>query len=198
MKLYLNKTSPYARLALVTAHEAGLANRVDTVWVEPWNDPPELLAVNPAAKIPALVTDDGAALIESSCICEYLVALSEHPSLRPTGAERTVALQRLGLARATIDCAFGTVIQRRFNKGTDTELSARWTRALPRLATTIEPLTNRRNVRDPDLADLALGVAFDYVDFRLPEINWRSGAPALAKFVDALRQRPSLVATQPQ
>jgi glutathione S-transferase len=35
MKLYLNQTSPYARLVLVVAHEKELADRIECVWTDP-------------------------------------------------------------------------------------------------------------------------------------------------------------------
>ncbi len=88
MKLYSNKASPCARLALATAHETALADRVETVWTEPWDDAPELLAVNPLAKAPALLTDNGIALIESGCICDYMVSLSGRDDLPHFGACR--------------------------------------------------------------------------------------------------------------
>lgn len=200
MKLYLNKTSPYARLAFVTAYEADLTARLETIWLEPWNDPPELLAVNPLAKVPALVTDDGTALIESSLICDYLVAFSRHDALLPSALPaRTRTLHRLGLGRAAIDCAFGVVIARRFNNGTDTTLSQRWLQALPRATAALESVSaERAAVPQPDLGDLAIAVACDYIDFRLPEIGWRARAPKLATLVDRLRARPSLQATKPQ
>ena len=200
MKLYLNRTSPYARLALVTAHETALAGRLDLVWAEPWDDPAELLAVNPLARVPALLTDAGAALIESGCICDYLIALSGREHLLPAHIDaRADTLRRVGLGRAAIDCAFGAVIQRRFNGGADTALSKRWLRALPRAAAALDAEgAARRGIGRPDLGDLAVGVAFDYVDFRLQEIGWRGHAPALAAWVDALRARPSMQATRPQ
>jgi len=200
MKLYLNKTSPYARLVLVTAHETELADQLETVWIEPWNDAPELLAVNPLAKVPALVTDDGIALIESSCICDYLITRSRRDDLLPSQPQaRADTLRRLGLGRAAIDCAFSVVIQRRFNDGAGTILSERWLRALPRAAAALDGISGARFGRkQPDLGDLAVAVAFAYVDFRLPEIAWRNDAPVLARLVDAVCTRPSMNATRPQ
>lgn len=200
MQLYLNKTSPYARLAFVTAHETGVAARLQTIWLEPWNDPPELLAVNPLAKVPALLTDDGTALIESSLICDYLVMVSRRETLLPsTLPARAQTLHRLGLGRAAIDCAFGVVIARRFNNGADTTLSQRWLHALPRATAALEISgAARAAAPDPDLGDLAVAVAFDYMDFRLPELGWRARAPKLATFVDRIRARPSMQATKPQ
>jgi glutathione S-transferase len=199
MKLYLNKTSPYARLTLVTAHEAGLVNRLETIWVEPWNDAPELLAVNPLAKVPALQTDDNVALIESSAICDYLITLAGRDDLLPSRlAARTDTLYRVGLGRAAMDCAFSAVIQRRFNDGVDTKLSQRWLRALPGAVAVLHGLADARANAKPDLGDIAVAVALDYVDFRLPEIAWRGDAPMLARFIDAMCKRPSMIATRPQ
>ncbi len=56
----------------------------------------------------------------------------------------------------------------------------------------------RIGVRQPDLGDLAVAVAFDYVDFRLPGIAWRKQSPGLAAWVDAVCARPSMQATRPR
>lgn len=200
MKLYLNKTSPYARLVLVTAHETGLADRIGKVWVEPWDDAPELMAVNPLAKVPAFLTDDGVTLIESGCICDYMVGLSHREDLLPSHPQaRADTLRRLGLGRAAIDCAFGVVIRRRFNEDAGTILSERWLRALPRAAAALDGIcATRLDKLQPDLGDIAVAVAFDYIDFRLPEIAWRNAAPALVRLADAVCSRPSMKETRPQ
>jgi glutathione S-transferase len=199
MKLYLNKTSPYARLALVTAHEAGLADNLETVWTEPWDDPAALLDANPLGKVPALVTDAGTTLIESGVICDHLVAVSDAARLMPRDPRgREDTLRRLGLGRATIDCSFGVVIHRRFSGGSDTGLTERWVRAIPRAVAALEKLAARRVGVDPDLGDIAVAVALDYVDFRLSSIAWRNSAPNLARWVDANRARSSFRATDPR
>jgi len=200
MRLYLNRTSPYARLVLATAHEAGLAERLDTVWVEPWDDAPALLAANPFGKVPALETDGGTVLIESAVICDHLIAVSGCDHLMPApSAGREDALHRLGFGRAAIDCSFGAVIGRRFAGGETPPLAQRWLKAIPRAVSALDAIGARRIVPSaPDLGDLAVAVAFDYVDFRLPEIRWRAVAPSLARWVDAVRARPSMAATDPR
>jgi glutathione S-transferase len=200
MKLYLNKTSPYARMTLATAHEAGLADKLATVWVEPWDDAPALLAVNPLGKVPALETDAGTALIESLAICDHLIAVSGRDRMMPAETRaREATLHRLGIGRATIDCAFGVVIERRFAGGDTPPLAARWLKALPRAAQALERVAEKRALPgEPDLGDIAVAVGFDYVDFRLPEIRWRESAPALAGWVDAMLARPSMTATDPR
>jgi glutathione S-transferase len=57
MKLLLNTTSPYARIARIALEEKDLD--VATEVVDPWADDPRLLEANTAARVPALLTDDG-------------------------------------------------------------------------------------------------------------------------------------------
>jgi glutathione S-transferase len=201
MKLYLNKVSPYARLVFATALEAGFGPRIETVWTEPWDDNAALLAVNPLGKVPALVTDSGVALIESALICQHLVLRSGRGHLMPRElALIESVLHRLGIGRALIDCAFGAVIQRRFADGDQTPaLAQRWLKAIPRAISTLESMAAVRPLpEEPDLADVTIAVALDYIDFRLPEIAWRKDAPALAHLVGFVLARPSMTATDPR
>ncbi len=197
MKLFLNTTSPYARLVQVLLLETGLDAETELVMVDPWNAGAELLEANPAAKIPALSLDDGTHLVESACIADYLIARSGKASLSPLAhPDAPRRLEILGLARAAMDCAFGAVIQERF--GAASVLAERWLASLPRIAARLDTLLGRtENEEQPDLADLTLAVAFSYIDFRLPAIAWRPGAPQLAAYLDRLARRPALIATRP-
>ncbi|NWO06368.1 MAG: glutathione S-transferase N-terminal domain-containing protein, partial [Alteromonadaceae bacterium] len=47
MELYLNQTSPYARVARICAIEKQLSQDVNLVWVDPWADDTALLIANP-------------------------------------------------------------------------------------------------------------------------------------------------------
>ena len=47
------------------------------------------------------------------------------------------------------------------------------------------------------LADIAVGCALGYLDFRNPEIDWRDRHPNLGKLFEKLAQRPSFVDTAP-
>jgi glutathione S-transferase len=49
---------------------------------------------------------------------------------------------------------------------------------------------------DFSLADLVVGVALDYVDFRYPH-DWATRLPKLSRWHQAIRQRPSFVETAP-
>ena len=198
MKLFLNAASPYARLVRVVLDETGLATQTELHYVDPWAAPAELLARNPAAKVPALELDDGIRLIESSCICDYLIRNSGRDDLATSSpGNASVRLQVLGLGRAAMDCAFGAVVQERFCQ--DTPLAARWLDALPRIASSLEALMPG-DAAPPcvDLADLTVAVAFEYVEFRLPDVCWRRVSPKLARRVAHLGERQSLSTTRPR
>jgi glutathione S-transferase len=47
------------------------------------------------------------------------------------------------------------------------------------------------------LADVAVGVALGYLDFRFPQIDWREQYPNLLKLQDKLMQRASFADTKP-
>jgi glutathione S-transferase len=47
------------------------------------------------------------------------------------------------------------------------------------------------------LADVAVGCALGYLDFRFPELNWRAEHPNLARLADKLAQRQSFTDTLP-
>jgi glutathione S-transferase len=201
MKLYLNKTSPYARLVQVVAHEKALADRIECVWTDPWASPAELLAVNAFAKVPVLVTDAGESLAESGCICDYLDEAGGGRRLMPRELPaRLPALRKYGLGRGLIDVAFGVTIERRFAAPDGKPvLAERWLGAVQRALGVLDhDAALLRSGDAPDLGDLALAVGLSYVGFRLPEAGWRDSALRLALWFDQIAARPSLLLTAPE
>ena len=47
------------------------------------------------------------------------------------------------------------------------------------------------------LADVAVGVALGYLDFRFPQLSWREQYPNLVKLQDKLMLRASFMDTRP-
>lgn len=201
MKLYLNKTSPYARLVLVAAHEKALADNIECVWTDPWASPAELLAVNAFAKVPVLLTDMGESIAESGCICDYLDEAGSGRRLMPRELPaRLPALRKYGLGRGLIDVAFGVTIQRRFAApDSNTVLAERWFAAVQRALSALNHDAVLFGSSDaPDLGDLAFAVGLSYVEFRLPEAGWRDSSPRLAQWYDQIAARASMLLTAPE
>jgi len=197
LKLYLNKPSPYARLVMVVAHEKGIAGRLQLEWTDPWKNPPVLCAVNPFSRVPALVTDDGAVMVDSACICDYLDHLGGGRALLPVAfEERTRVLRKYGRARTLTDAAFGAVIERRFNpSGGEPALSSRWIAAANCALDSMEREPVAFQTVSPDLGDLALAVGLGYIDFRLKEMAWQRNRPNLSGWFKAIGTRTSMQAT---
>jgi glutathione S-transferase len=102
MKLLYQTHSPYARKALVFAHEAGLADRIEVIHHEtsPLRRNPDVFAANPLGKVPVLLRPGLAPLFDSDVICAYLDTLHPGRKLIPQeGEARWRALQLQALRR---------------------------------------------------------------------------------------------------
>ncbi len=83
MQLYYTPFSPYARVTRIVALILGSDVRLVETAVR--EDATDLLAVNPAAKVPSLLLADGVTLSEMRLICEHLATLAQQPLLAPVG-----------------------------------------------------------------------------------------------------------------
>lgn len=192
MKLYFNRTSPYTRKVRVVVHEKRLADRVEWCETDPWADPEDFHAATPIGKVPALVTDDGELLTESIAIAQHLDLIGEGPSL--SGGDPVDLLARIGLTQGLIDASFTMVLEARRPTALQwPEWTQRQIRAIDR---TIPVLAAPPDGRF-DLGDVGLAVALAYLDFRLKDIAWRTARPDLARWLDHVAQRPSMLATRP-
>src|SRR3546814_18287823 len=72
MRMRYSPMSPFVRKARVTAHEVGVADRIELVPTDVWDPKTGLDSANPLEKIPTLILDDGKVLFDSPFICEYL------------------------------------------------------------------------------------------------------------------------------
>lgn len=197
MQLYLNQTSPYARVARIVAMEKGLLDRVELAWVDPWAESDTLISVNPASRIPVLTTDDGEALAESLLIALYLDEQGDSNRLVPAPDQARV-LALAGRGQALTDAAFNTVIGRKHEglKADETVLGQRRLVAIRRLLAELARGTDRPAMAMPlNLGHIVVAVALDYLDFRLPELSWREKHPALATWADPVLGRDTFVQT---
>lgn len=197
MELFLNATSPYARLARIVVLEKGLEEAVTLRWCDPWADDADLLEVNPAGRIPALVAEDGTALSESILIATYLDGLrADNPMIPPSRSSEVLHLT--GLGQNLMDAAFATVISRKHygHEIDNSVLGQRRWRAIHRILDRLEgEARDTRKSKAVTLGTIAMAVALSYLDFRLSEITWKDRCPNLAAWHRGISTRRSFEKT---
>ncbi|MGR3483790.1 MAG: glutathione S-transferase [Paracoccaceae bacterium] len=199
MRLLMSPPSPFARMARVARLELGLADRVEEVAVSstPMATDPALAAANPLGKIPALVREDGPAIVDSRVICRFLDALAGGPLYPPARIWEVATLEAIGVGLS--DAAVAMVYEARF-KGVE-GASGDWIEAQWRkVARTVEVLEGRwmGHLEGPlDAGGIAVGCALAYLDLRHGARGWRDGAPTLAAWQARMAARESMAATEP-
>ena len=197
MQLYLNQTSPYARVARIVAMEKGLLDRVELAWVDPWAESDTLISVNPASRIPVLTTDDGEALAESLLIALYLDEQGDSNRLVPAPDRHQPTLPQdslIGLETLVFTADHG--VERGICQGLAPACQSQHPGLVRRLLAELARGTDRPAMAMPlNLGHIVVAVALDYLDFRLPELSWREKHPALATWADPVLGRDTFVQT---
>jgi len=197
MKLFYQTHSPFARKALVFAHEAGLAARIDVQHHEtsPTRRNEAVFAENPLGKVPVLIRPGLPTLFDSDVICAYLDTLhSGRPLIPPTGEARWHALRiqavAQGLAEAGIALRWETV--RRPEALRYAPLRDGY---VEKLGATYDWLEAELDVDSPvHVGHIALATCLDWLEFReLP--SFRGKCSRLTRWFDAFAARPSMRAT---
>jgi glutathione S-transferase len=145
------------------------------------------------------------ALFDSRVIVEYLDTLSPVGKLIPTvGRERAEIKTWEALADGLMEAAVLARLEAAWAGRAPAERSQAWIdRQLLKIHEALKAM--ERGLSDKPfcagihltLADLAVGCALGYLDFRFPEIAWRNEHASLAKLFDKLSQRPSFADTLP-
>ncbi|EGK73539.1 Putative glutathione S-transferase [Methyloversatilis universalis FAM5] len=200
MKLVGSYTSPYVRKTRVVLAE----KKIDCELVidSPWTDSSGVPDLNPLGKIPVLVLDDDTRLFDSRVIVEYLDGVAPNNKLLPAPArERALVKRWEALADGLIDAAVAILLE---GRRADGERSEGWIarqqlkieRALAALAADLGDDAWCHGTAI-SLADIAVGCALGYLDFRQPALDWRGAHPNLARLQDKLLQRASFSDTVP-
>jgi glutathione S-transferase len=200
--LYHTPTSPFVRKVLVSAHELGLADRIETKFLRPVPTEPDptLSASNPLSKIPALILDDGTALYDSAVICDYLDALhGGPPRLVPaSGPARWRVLRGQALCDGILEAAILVFYERNTRPAEIHHVP--WLNGQIRKATQGLDALDREAASfgaDVDLAQICAGVTLGWLEFRGVLGDVRASRPALFAWYDRFRERPSMKATAP-
>lgn len=201
MKLIGSYSSPFARKVRVVLAE----KRIDYEFVIeiPSNPDSRVQQYNPLGKIPVLVTEDGTNLFDSRVIVEYLDSISPVTRLIPEPARQRIQVRRWeALADGILDACVLLVQESRRPPELQSEaVVARQKGKIERaLATAAAELADRTWCAGESysLADIALGCALGFMDFRFPEIDWRMAYPNLVRYADKLFKLAPFEATVPR
>ena len=203
MKLIGAITSPYVRKVRIVMAEKKLDYKFVTEDV--WSATTQITDTNPLGKVPCLVMEGGEALFDSRVIVEYLDTLSPVGKLIPaTGRERAEVKTWEALADGLLDAAILARLEATWPGRKDSERSPAWIeRQMKKIHDSLAAM-ERALAQRPycvgnhlSLADIAVGSALGYLDFRFAQIDWRAAHPNLGRLYDRLMQRQSFIDTQP-
>ena len=202
MKLLGSITSPYVRKVRVVMAEKKLDFELvnEDVWGKS-----ALSETNPLGKVPCLLMEGGESLYDSRVIVEYLDTLSPVGKLiPPVGRARAEVKTWEALADGLLDAALAARMEATWTERTPEQRSQPWIdRQMEKINSALKAMSKCLGDKPfcsgiyLSLADICVGCALGYLDFRFPQINWRADHPNLHKLHDKLVLRTSFIETQP-
>ena len=198
MKLYFSQNSPYARRPRLVLHEANLRDQVEEVDLTPRAENEAVLFANgPGGKVPALMTDTGAFIVETLLICRYLDDLSGNKLTSTNLDEREKALQLEGLGSVLMDTLYFRTHEARREEGKQVEPIKTKDKKITFAA--YDALNDAASEFGDtiNLGTLTTAAALGYADWRHPGDNWRNGRSALGNWFEKISERPSIKLTAP-
>lgn len=200
MKLYSSPASPFARKARIIAQMLSL--KIEEIDIDPRSSA-AFRAINPLAKIPALLLDDGTIFYDSPVICEYLDhkgggKFFPKAGLLGDSGERWRALHLQALGDGLCDAAVAHVVEQRLSE------EKRNADAIKRHVSAIEASIDvleraAATFADaPTIGEITVGCALGYIDFRMSDFDWRKSRPKLAKWYQRFLDEPAMVDTMPR
>jgi glutathione S-transferase len=200
LRLYRSPTSPFVRKVVVTLHETGLLDQVEIVAasgtaLDPGTIP---VAVKPLGKVPLLERRDGPALYDSRVISRYLDDLSGgrlYPGKPRLWETLTLEATADGILDAAVLMAYETRLRPESIRHAPW-VEGQWSK-VARALDAVEARWMSHLAGPIDVAQIALGCALGYLDFRHAARGWRDGRPALAAWEARFAERPSMQATRP-
>ena len=203
MKLIGSTSSPFVRKVRVVMAE----KKLDYQFVEEdvWSADTTIAQSNPLGKVPCLVMEGGEALFDSRVIVEYLDTLSPVGKLIPAmGRERAEVKTWEALADGVLEALVLARLESHWGGRPKEQRCQAWIdRQVGKAQASLKAMSQGLGEKPfcagiyLSLADIAVGCALGYLDFRFPEIDWRTAYPNLSKLQDKLMQRPSFADTVP-
>ena len=200
MKLIGSLTSPYVRKVRIVLAEKRLDYQfeLEDVWADD-----AILKSNPLGKVPCLVLEGGEAVFDSRVIVEYVDTRSPVSRLIPEGSrERTEVRTWEALADGVVDALLVARMERTWPGRSDAQRCEAWiARQMSRVDAALDAMS--RGLGDKpwcagihlSLADIAVGCALGYLDYRFADVAWRERHANLAKLAEKLNGRQSFIDT---
>ena len=203
MKLIGSLASPYVRKVRIVMAEKKLDYQFEQEDV--WAPASAITDANPLGKVPCLVMEGGEAVFDSRVIVEYLDMLSPVSRLIPAlGRERIEVRTWEALADGLLDAAILARLERTWDGRSGEQRSEAWVeRQMAKVHAALAAMARGLGERPWcngghfSLADIAVGCALGWLEFRYPDIEWRKSHPNLGRLLDKLAQRPSFADTEP-
>ncbi len=201
LRLIGSLTSPYVRKVRIVMAEKRIDCQFDLEDV--WAADTRIQESNPLSKVPCLIMEDGGAVFDSRVIVEYLDTMTPLAKLIPAnGRERVEVRTWEALADGMLDAAI--LVRLEQTQRPAAQQSQKWIdRQLAKVHAGLAAMSNGLaekpwcNGHAYTLADIAVGCTLGYLDFRFPQIDWRTQYPNLARLYEKLAARPSFTDTVP-
>ncbi len=200
MKLIGSYTSPYARKVRIVLAE----KKLDYQWLveDVWSANTGIQQYNPLGKVPCLIMEDGGAVFDSRVICEYLDGVTPNARLIPQDSRAKIAVktwEALGDGLCDAAVAARLEMQRPAAQQSANEI----TRQLGKIDAALQAMSKGLAENAwcvgvaMTLADIAVGAALSYLDFRYAHLDWRTRHANLARLYEKLAKRTSFIDTAP-
>ena len=201
MKLLQADASPFARKARIVIRETGLESRVEEInpgAVTPVSNNVSVNSINPLGMIPALETNDGNCIYDSSVICEYLNNIGQG-SLYPDDPDLYFHSRKLeSLADGIMDLSVALRYETALRPA-----EIRWSEMIDhtneKIERALDQLEKESTSFNPafTIGEITVACALGYRDFRFPEQDWRIDRPALTQWFGTVSERESFTQTTP-
>lgn len=203
MKLVGSLTSPYVRKVRVQLQEKEIP--FEFVLENVWDESSRIADYNPLNKVPCLILDGGQTVFDSLVISGTLEYMMPTIPLLPTDPRMRALVRTMeSLGAGICDAAVAMMLEKRFHEEAQVSQTVldrqakKIDQSLAWLSQSIKTTPGFYLTEHFSLADISVGCALFYLDFRMPELNWREQYPEIGEYAERLAHRPSFESTKPE
>jgi glutathione S-transferase len=198
MKLYCSTNSPYARKVRVVARELGINEKIEPITTDPRDPDSGFWALNPVAKIPALMADNGDMIIDSPVICEYLNERYGQGRLLPSEPRQAWKFRSLvALSDGVLDAGMAVRLE---GMRVKSEQSPSWVdRQIATAQRGVHSLADQLDVfgSSVNLVSISFACTLAWLQFRHGHIDWIAGHKKLGPWFNTFEASDSMKKTAP-